>query len=184
MRLILHGELRRRYGTHFDFHARSVAEAIEGLSCQLHDWPRDLLIEVPGFASEELLRATTEVEEVHLVPAMFGGGAVGRIIVGIVLIVAAFVLAPILGATLTVALLATGISMTLGGIMALFMKAPSVSKSEDPPPSKYFGINENTADSGTPITLAYGRINLFGHWLSLQSDADKLVTGTWPTSPT
>lgn len=183
MRLILHGELRRRYGTHFDFQARSVGEAVEGLSRQLPDWPRELLIEIPGFSSEEALQETTDVREVHLVPAMFGGGAVGRILVGIVLIVASFVI-PGLSAAVAAALIATGISMTLGGIMALFMKAPSTSKSEDPPPSKYFGVNDNTAESGTPITLAYGRINLFGHWLSLQSDADKLVQGTFPASPT
>jgi predicted phage tail protein len=185
MKVILHGELRKRYGDQFEIEARSAAEAIEGLSRQLHDWPSEMCLDVPGFHSEDRLHAETDVKEIHLVPAMFGGGAVGRILVGIALIAVSLIpgVGTFLGATLTTALVSAGIGMALGGVMALFMKAPTISKSEDPPSSKYFGVNENTAASGTPITLAYGRINLFGHWLSLQSDADKIVVGTFPASP-
>lgn len=163
--------------------ARTVADAIEGLSTQLPDWPRDLRIDIPGFDTDELLFAPTEVTEVHLVPAMFGGGGKFlNIIVGIALIGISFI--PVIGTALSPILLSAGVGMLLGGVMALFMKAPSISKSNDPPASKYFGINDNTTESGTTITMAYGRINLFGHWLSLQSDADNLVIGTFPGTPT
>lgn len=163
--------------------ARTVADAIEGLSTQLPDWPRDLRIDVPGFDTDELLFAPTDLTEIHLVPAMFGGGGKFlNIIVGIALIGISFI--PGIGTALSPILLSAGVGMLLGGVMALFMKAPSISKSNDPPASKYFGINDNTTESGTPITMAYGRINLFGHWLSLQSDADNLVIGTFPGTPT
>lgn len=183
MKLNLHGELQRRYGDVFEIEARSVADAIEGLSRQLPEWPRDMLIDVVGFDTPELLRADTDVSEIHLVPGMFGGSAVGRILVGIALIAVA-VFVPGLGTTLASIILSMGVGLAMGGVMSLFMKAPSISKSEDPPASKYFGINSNTTESGTPITLAYGRINLFGHWLSLQADADNLVIGTFPETPT
>lgn len=187
MKIHLHGELQDRYGDVFEIQARSAADAIEGLSRQLPDWPSELLIDVVGFETIDKLHAELEASEIHLVPAMFGGGAVGKILIGVALIAFVF-LAPglgiVLSQTLAGAILGTGIGLALGGVMQLFMKAPSISKSEDPPASKYFGINSNTAESGTNITLAYGRINLFGHWLSLQSDSDNLVIGTFPETPT
>lgn len=188
MKVILHGQLREQFGASFEIQARCAADAIEGLSRQLPDWPRDLVIDALDFDTHEKLQATTQVDELHLVPTMFGGGGkFFNIIIGVALI-ALVIFAPAIGlalsATMATALLSAGIAMTLGGVMSLFMKAPSVSKSEDPPASKYFGINDNTVDSSTPITLAYGRINLFGHWLSLQSDADNLVVGTFPGTPT
>lgn len=193
MRVHLHGALRSRYGEHIDIEASTAAEAIEGLSVQLPDWPRNMVIEVPGFETEERLH-NVGPEELHLVPAMYGGGGkFGQILIGAALIAAAAYFGPagagmIMGKGLTAgaatAMMSVGIGMMLNGVMALFMKAPSISKSEDPPASKYFGNSENTAESGTPIPLLYGCINVFGHWVSLQSDADKLVTGVFPTVPT
>lgn len=189
MKIRLHGTLRDRYGPGFDIHADTVAEAVRGLSMQLPDWPRDLQIEIPGFADERLLNEPTDVREIDLVPAMFGGGGkFGKILLGAALIAVAIWNPGIGGMILSqagvTAVASVGIAMMLGGVMGLFMKAPSVSKSEDPPASKYFGLNDNTVDNGTPITMAYGRIKLFGHWLSLQSDADKMVVGVFPGSPT
>lgn len=181
MKIILHGVLRTRYGEQFEVHARTAAQAIEMLSEQLPEWPRDLQVEAPGFATEVQLHAETNAAEIHLVPAMFGGGGkFFNIILGAVLMVVGFMV----GGPLGMIMMSMGMTMVLNGVMSLFMKAPTLSKSNDPPASKYFGLNDNTAESGTPITLAYGRINLFGHWLSLQSDADNLVVGTFPTSPT
>jgi predicted phage tail protein len=74
--------------------------------------------------------------------------------------------------------------MVIAGISEFFMKAPTVSKSNDPPASKYLGINRNTTAVGTPIILAWGTVKLAGHWLSLQADANALVTTSFPTNPT
>lgn len=176
----LHGALRKQYGKSFVMSSNSAADAIEGLSRQLPDWPRDLHIDVPGFGSEELLRGKTDVKEIHLVPAMFGGGAK---FMGIILGAAMVVLGVILLATpFGIPLIISGGTMMAMGVIQLFMKAPSVSKSNDPEASKYLGINKNTAEIGTFIPLAWGRIKLYGHWVSLQSDADKLVHGVFPTT--
>lgn len=164
--------------------ARTVADAIQGISTQIPDLPQHLMVEVVGFDSDEALFSQTDVEEVHIVPSMYGGG--GKffgIILGALMVVAGILLLPTnpaLGASLIV----SGALMVVQGVVALFMKAPTASKSNDPPASKYLGIAQNTTAQGTPVTLACGRINIAGHWLSLQSDADKLSFGTFPASPT
>lgn len=195
MKLILHGVLAERFGREHAIHTDVPADAIEGLSRQLPGWPRDLLIDVIDHPTEHLLRSRSDVEEIHLVPRMYGGGGkwasilLGAALVGFAVIsggagIAGFALT---GTTLsistsTIALM--GVGMMLAGVSQFFMKAPTVSKSNDPEASKYLGINRNTTQVGTPIPLAWGRIKLTGHWLSLQSDSDHLVTTTFPASTT
>lgn len=178
MRIILHGVLAERYGAEHSIQTDVPADAIEGLSRQLPDWPRDLAIRVVDYPTERLLRSQTDDEEIHLVPAMFGGGGFTRIAIGAALIVTAFAV----GGPFAPFLFAMGASMVLSGVTTLLMKAPTVDKSNDPPASKYLGINQNTTAIGTPIALAWGRVKLTGHWLSLQSDADHLVTTSFPVS--
>ena len=183
MKLVLHGVLRERYGTSVEIETDTVADAIEGFSRQADDFPQDLVIDAVGFDTLELLQQPTNQAEVHLVPAMFGGGGkFGSIIMGAALIGISFI--PGIGPALSASLMAAGIGMAVTGIVGLFMKAPSISKSNDPDASKYLGLNRNTTAIGTPITLAWGRIQVPGHWLSLQSDAQGLVHGTFPTNPT
>lgn len=180
----LHGVLRERYGDSFVMQSETVADAIEGLSRQLPDFPRDLLIDVPGFGSEDLLREPTEATEIHLVPAMFGGGGkFASIILGAAMVVLAIAL-PVSAMAWSIALAVSGGTMMAVGVMNLFMKTPSIGKSNDPEASQYLGLNKNTAEIGTFIPLAWGRIKLYGHWVSLQSDADRLVHGIFPTTTT
>lgn len=179
----LHGTLKDKYGPMFEIQARTAAEAIEGLSRQLPDFPRDLLIQVPGFETAEKLDAETDAAKIDMVPAMFGGGGkFGQIILGAAMIAVSFI--PGIGQALQVALLINGAITAAMGVVGLFMKAPSISKSNDPEASKYLGVDKNTAEIGTLIPSAWGEIKLYGHWVSLQSDADKLVVGVFPTNPT
>lgn len=179
----LHGILRKLYGKNFVMQSTSAADAIEGLSRQLPDWPRELRIEVPGFDTEATLRSETDAKEIHLVPSMFGGGAkFAGIILGAAMVVLGVILLATPFSAFGIPLIISGGTMMAMGVIQLFMKAPSVSKSNDPEASKYLGINKNTADIGTFVTLAWGHIKLYGHWISLQSDADKLVHGVFPTT--
>ncbi|WP_139375743.1 hypothetical protein [Sphingopyxis flava] len=165
-----------------------MADALEGVASQVTNLPPHLTVEVVGYDTDEALFAPSDVDEVHIVPSMYGGG--GKffgIILGGLMIAAAVVFAPAAGvfaSALTSSLFVSGALMVVQGVVGLFMKAPTISKAEDPPASKYLGISQNTTAQGTPITLACGRINLSGHWLSLQSDADKLSFGVYPATPT
>lgn len=190
MRVIFHGKLRQLYGESFEIHARSVREAVEGLSRQLPDWPRELRLRIPGFDTEESFEEAAE--QIHLMPAMQGGsGKFFGILLGAAMIGAAFVTggATLVGGLKAVtalggSLLVSGGMMILQGVVGLFMKAPTFKRVQDPEASKYVSINQNTTAVGTPVTLAYGRIQLAGHWLSLQSDSNNLIHGSFPVNPT
>lgn len=190
MRLIFHGQLRELYGPEAVMHADTVASAVEGFSRQNADWPKDMLIEIVGYDRPELLRE--HAEEVHLMPAMCGGGGKwGTILLGAAMIGLAFATGgaslaagKLVTTALGASLLVGGGMMILQGVLGFFMKAPKMKKNQDPEASKYLGINKNTTEIGTPITMAWGEINLAGHWLSLQSDSTNLSYGSFPVNPT
>lgn len=190
MKIVLHGILAELFGREHDIETLVPADAIEGLSRQMPDWPRDLQIDCVGYDTEELLRAETAATEIHLSPVMCGGGGLGKfamIAIGVALIaVAIFVpgLGTIAGMAVSSMLFSAGAAMVMMGVSQLFMTAPTVDKSSDPPASKYLGINKNTAAIGTLIIMAWGKIKLSGHWLSLQSDSNDLVTASFPATTT
>jgi len=191
MRIVLHGTLATAFGRDHTICTDVPADAIEGLSRQLVGWPRDLVIDVIDFATEEALHSTTEVAEIHLMPRMFGGGGKwGQILIGAALIGLSFVpglqgvTIPLLMTSLHGMMFAMGVSMLLAGVAQVFMKAPTTNKSNDPAASKYLGVNKNTTEAGTLIGNAWGRIRISGHWLSLQSNSDNIITASFPVNPT
>lgn len=189
MKLIFHGKLRDLYGESAEIVTNVPATAIEGFFSQHPSHPRALVIEAVGYADNFALQAETEAKEIHLIPAMFGGGGnFGKILLGGALIALAVINPGVGGmilSTLGQSIVAgIGVSLAMQGVMGLFFKSPVNSKEADPEPSRYLGTNKTTTAQGTPITIACGRINVAGHWLSLQSDADKLVTGRFPESVT
>lgn len=169
--------------------ASSAAEAIEGWSRQaILDSSRPTL-NVVGFDTEEQLRAPTELKRVEVMPAMFGGGNVGKILLGAALIAVA-VFAPhivIAGMTLSpagiTAVAAMGLSLVVGGVMGLFMPTPSISKEEDPEASKYIGAGRMSTAIGTLMGYGGGRMLIGGQLMSLQVNSSDLVYGSFPTTP-
>lgn len=184
MKIILHGILAEKIGREFEIKTNRVADALEGLSRQV-DWPRDITVDVIGFDTEEKLRAETDVTEIHVTPAMFGGGGKwGQIILGAVVAAvgaAVFFFVPG-GQSIGISLMISGGTMMLAGVIQLFMKAPTVDKSEDPPASKFLGNSKNTTAIGTLITMAWGRVKLGGHWLSVQVNSNDLVNTSFPAT--
>jgi len=195
MLIKLHGIFARDYPGGFEIQADTVAEAIEGWSRQVEFYahvPYEIrpIVTVVGFDDYDSLYEKTEQKVIHLVPAMIGGGGkFGAILIGAAMIGLAFIPGGqvgtlLLGAKLSGAVLAAGIGMVLTGVMGLFIKAPSVSKSKDPEASKYLGLSNNTTAIGTPIAICYGEVPITGHVLALNVDATDMVTGTFPTNPT
>jgi predicted phage tail protein len=168
--------------------ATSVADAIEGWSRQVSSQRIPTVMEVPGFETRDLLMAETEVERIELWPAMFGGGSIGRILVGAALIAIA-IWNPVIGGMVlsqagVTAVAAAGIGLMLGGVMSLFMKAPSLSKEQDPEASHYLGTGRNTTQIGTPIAMGGGRMMLGGQIMSLSVNSSDLVYGQFPETTT
>ena len=192
MLIRLHGILARDFGPEYRIEANTPAEAIEGLGSQLHwyeDRPLELrpVVRVVGFDDPRTLYEKTEQEEIHIVPAMIGGSGVGRIVVGGLLIAAAFIIpgvGAVLGGALMSTMLSVGATLVLSGVMQLFMKSPTIERSADPENSKYFGLQDNTVAIGTPIALQWGRGPAQGHVMAVNVDAKDLVFGNFPASPT
>jgi len=187
MRLIFHGELRKLYGESAVIHANNISDAIEGFSRQQSDWPRDMLLSVAGCRTPDDFKASAD--EIHILPALAGGGGkFGTIIMGAALIAIAAVAAPATGgifaSAISASLFISGSVMIAQGVLAMFMKAPTMKSANDPEASKYLSVNRNTTDVGTPMTMSWGRIDLAGHWLSLQSDSSNLSHGVFPANPT
>lgn len=184
MKIVLHGVLAEQFGPEFEIATSVPADAIEGLSRQLPNWPRELLIDCIGFDTEDKLRAPTDATEIHLVPSMRGGGGKWVMIaIGVALIAAAFLIpgAQLAALGLTKGMIIMmGASFLMSGISQMFMKAPTIGKSNDPPASNYFSNNKNTTAYGTLMTMAWGRIKLAGQWLSVQVDSSDLVTTSFP----
>ena len=182
MQIKLHGKFAEDYPGDFFIEADTVAEALEGWSRQVgfyEDLPHNQrpIARVVGRRTVESLYEKTEQNEVHIVPAMSGGGGkFGSIILGSILVVVGFFTTPYLTMI--------GISMIISGVMGLFIKAPSISKSNDPDASKYLGLSNNTTAIGTPIAICYGRVPVDGHVLALNVDSTEMVTGTFPGTPT
>lgn len=161
--------------------ADTAAEAIEGWSRQASSSRIDTIMEAVGFETEDKLRAPTEVRKIYLYPAMFGGGGkFGQILLGAVLVVAGVVI----GGPVGTALIVSGITTAVMGVFSLFMKAPSLSKEEDPEASKYIGTGRNTTAIGTIIGMGGGRMLAGGQFLSLQVNSSDLVYGSFPATPT
>lgn len=192
MKIIPYGSISH-YGE-LDIEAETVADAIEGWSCQvgLDQVPlfQKMVIDVVGFDTEEKLFAKTDVKVIHLLPSMFGGGgAFGKILLGAALIGLSLIPGGVVGTMLlgkfALGVMAAGIGMVLSGVMQIFMKAPTVSKSDDPEASKYLGSGTNTTEIGTLIPKGYGRMLLGGHYLSIQVNSNDMVHGVFPdTVPT
>lgn len=183
MLIKLHGIFADRYGREHLIEAGSAAEAIEGFTRQVNffgELPLDQrpVVRVVGFDTDYELYENTEQKEIHLVPAMIGGGSFGRIVVGVALIAIAFI--PGIGPAISAALISAGVGLTLSGVMALFTKAPTISKSTDPDASQYLGISDNTVAIGTPIPIQYGRGPATGHLLAINVDSNEMVYGQFP----
>jgi predicted phage tail protein len=131
---------------------------------------------------EELLDKNSTSTELHVCPDVSFGKNQGfiQIALSAVLITASLVIGmfnPAAGgfmAKLSVALLAAGIGMGIGGIMSFLTPQPKLGEAEEETKSRYLPQTQNTVAIGTRIPILYGTHRVGGHILSLNVDA----TGT------
>lgn len=187
VKVILHGILKDRFES-FEVAGTTPAEVIEGWSRQtgMDKIPLDErpILTVASHDTYEKLMAPLrkKVTELHIFPAMFGGGGVGKILLGVAMVAVSFI--PGIGQAIAAALLISGVTTALMGVVEMFMGAPSLSKEEDPEASKYIGTGRNTTAIGTPIGIGGGRMKIGGHFLSLQVNSSDMVQGMFPSLPT
>lgn len=188
MQITFHGKFAQDYGRVHHIEAKSVAEAIEGLTRQIGFY-NDRLIEdrpVACVVGHDTIESLAECpDEIHIVPSVYGGGGVGKIVLGAALIAIA-VINPAVGgmilSTLGQSIVAgIGVSLFMSGISQMFIKAPSLSRDGDPEASKYLGLSNNTTKLGTLRSYSMGRIKASApHLLALNVDANEMVRGEFP----
>lgn len=102
-------------------------------------------------------------EAISITPVIAGRGAVGRIIVGVLLIAASFLIPglALFGVALAPLAFGIGISLVLGGVAQLLSPTPGTNLGaggeKDPRVDSYsFSGIQNTSRSGLPIPIIYG----------------------------
>jgi predicted phage tail protein len=159
-----------------------VATAAEAVRFLLANWP-----EAEAHMNDQHYRVSIgtydiDLEELHhpagaapisFVPVVGGAGAVGRILIGVALIAAAFIpgfgFAAAAAATATTAATAAGFTaigavlfqlgagLLLTGVAQLLTPTPKISKDEgDPRKSFSFSGIQNVSRAGVPVPVVYG----------------------------
>ena len=174
------GELGRKFGRSYEFAASSPREIMSALSHQLEGF-REYMVSAhekgigfrvvnedpEGMTEEELLMGCRRL---IVAPIVSGAGAVGRILLGIVLIGVA-ILAPGAGfaglafakvgagaaAGLAAAAGNIGISLVLTGVAQLLAPSPRTPGDSQKADSFLFDNASETSNQGLPIPLLYGR---------------------------
>ena len=110
--------------------------------------------------ASELSYPVGSSETISVIPVYCGAGAVGRIIIGALLIGAAFFLLPgvaILGVAVAPMVFSIGLALVLGGIAQLLQPpTPTDDREKDPGESYSFSGIQNNSRQGLPIAIIYG----------------------------
>jgi predicted phage tail protein len=180
--IYLHGSLKELHPEPIKVHAQTAAEALSILK-QLpgFDVENPVPVRVKDIECRDALYAPTELTELHVYPALMGGGGntnILQVIIGAVLVIVGAILwwtGPAGGtmASVGISMMMGGAMVMLGGIIGMLAPSPKYGSSAGQQ-SLYIPANQNTVKIGTRIPLVYGRIRHFGHYLSFNVDAKKL----------
>jgi predicted phage tail protein len=193
----LYGELGRRFGRSHQLDVATPAEAVRALVVNHPGFEQALRDHPHGFhvlAGRDdrgtvvgLRLPAGEAESIRIIPAVAGGkSAFGRILVGALLIGAAFFTGVAsLGAGGLVfsglaGQLAVGIgaSLVLGGVSQLLAPTPKyqAASDDDTQPSYVFSGPTNTSAQGTAVPVGYGRFIVGSSVVSLGLTVQELPT--------
>lgn len=184
--IVLHGFLAEKYGAEFQLAVNTPAEAIRALSCQLPGFLEDIREGAYRIVRGSLELAADDLhigigKILHIIPAAAGAkrGGIGKAILGIAIVAAAWWAAPAVvgtGAAATGGFAASAIGGITYGNIALFGAGLAVSgigqmlspvpkvggyaarERPDERPSFLFNGPVNTVEQGQPVPLIYGEV--------------------------
>ena len=174
----LYGELGKKYGKVHRLHVTSVAEAIRALSANFKDFKQHLIDSDKRIAGYEVWDGKHNLSQddvdsfnlhsnsdIKIIPRVKGSSNVGRIIVGIVLLVIAYwtggATAGSAMAYLSQAAFAMGSSLLLSGVIGMMTKSSSgssIDSDTENTESYIFSGPVNTTKQGSPIRIGYGKM--------------------------
>lgn len=193
VKVVFHGFMKKLCGDFKCVEATTPAEAIRGVTSQIESLkkrPHKFTVKVKECPEKDNLYSEIITEELNLYPAfMPSGGKAGgilKIVVGVILIAVGVIFSGFsggassflvaLGWSLLATACATAGSYLLNqGIAQLITKKENKYDVNNPEASTYFNIRGNTTKIGTRIAIGYGRYKVYGHLLSLGSQASNHV---------
>jgi len=161
----LYGDMGRQFGREYCMDVKTPAEAVRALCSQvkgfrayLHAHAQSAFKVFVGGrnACDGLSHPSSDKEIIRIAPTIQGAGAVGRIVLGVVLIAVGLY-------TDMPWLTSLGTSMVIGGVVEMLSPTPKIKTGMDAEkvenkPSYNFNGPVNTVAQGHPVPLAYGKI--------------------------
>lgn len=175
----LYGILAKKFGKEFRLDVESTREAIRALSVQIQGFEHFMLhaheqgLEFAVFQdneniSEAELLMDTSAKVIKVVPKVKGAGGAIQVILGAVMIAAAFITGGtslVAWGALEGALFGAGVGMMVGGVAQMLM--PKVEAIQDQnqdgnKANKGFGSAVTTVAQGNPVPVLYGQREVGG----------------------
>ncbi len=189
-RVILDGVMGNRFGREWELEVNSAPEALRMIDANKPGFMQWIRANLPIYdryrvvckyedGKVEALDGDSyvlsrRIAEIRFVPIPVGAGAVGRIIIGIIIIAANW-----LTGYNNPQLYAMGASMILGGVIEALTPMPKLQKKKDgsgaSTASDYFNGPMNTAGQGVPVPIIYGRVLAGSQAVSAALTIDKMM---------
>lgn len=169
-KIVLLGELGRKFGREFELAVQTPAEAIRALCANFPGFEKFVSESEKRHVGYKVIcgKESRTAESLHdpagkgvirIVPVLAGAGGRGipQIIIGSILIaIAYFIPTP-----LSPYLMQAGVSLIISGVVQMLTPLPNMPKDEDRPdnkPSYVFNGAVNTTAQGYPVPVGYGRM--------------------------
>jgi len=156
----------------FEAEISSAAEAVRFLvtnfpQLEKHMADQHYRVSVGGYdLSFDEIHNPSGTQEIKIIPVVAGAGATGRILAGVGLLAASFLIpgfAAWAGPTAYGLIVGVGASLVLGGVAQLLTPVPvipttqtTVDTTKDPRKSYSFSGIQNTSRQGVPVPIVYG----------------------------
>jgi predicted phage tail protein len=147
-----------------------VSSAAEAVRFLLANWPelqqhmadQHYRVSVGTYAiDKDELHDPAGQQDISIAPIIAGAGTVGRIILGVALLTAAFAIpgfAAWAGPTAFSLIVGTGAALVLGGVAQLLAPVPRTNETDKDPRKTYnFSGIQQTSRQGTPLPIIYGK---------------------------
>ncbi|EYS40444.1 tail assembly protein [Acinetobacter baumannii] len=179
----LHGPMGKEFGKEWNLAIKTPREAlalIDANTGRLFHWMRANLQKYKNyrvfcifkngkkeFLTKDTLLSANNIQSVHFAPVVTGSGKWGKIIAGVVLMVASYWLGPMA--------FQAGLALVMSGGSELL--APK-GKTGSTRTSHYFQGATNTVQQGDPVPLIYGRIKTGASPISVRMTVNELSAFT------
>jgi predicted phage tail protein len=193
-KIILTGELAKRFGREHTFSISTPGEAIRAMCANFRDFAKFLTeSDKRGVAYRVTVDKSPlgELDNLHnpfsatirIVPVITGGkSAFGQIILGAALIAASFFVPglafAVAGTTLASVAFGVGVSLVLGGVSQMLAPQPKAMQPSEKPenqPSYTFNGPVNTTAQGQCVPVGYGRLIVGSAVISAGLTSDQYV---------